>query len=63
MSEAKRKSKTSSEAKTRYNQKTYDVIAVRVPKEMASAFKAKCTAEDIPQAQIIKQAIEEFLQK
>ena len=63
MSEAKRKSKTSSEVKTRYNQKTYDVIAVRVPKEMASAFKAKCVAEDIPQAQIIKQAIEEFLKK
>ena len=63
MSEAKRKSKTSSEVKTRYNQKTYDVIAVRVPKEMASAFKAKCAAENIPQAQIIKQAIEEFLDK
>lgn len=63
MTDTNRKSKTSSEVKTRYNQKTYDVIAVRVPKEMASAFKAKCVAEDIPQAQIIKQAIEEFLQK
>ena len=30
---------TSTEVKTRYNQKTYDVIAVRVPKEMAEAFK------------------------
>ena len=57
----KRKTKTSTEVKTRYNQKTYDVIAVRVPKEMAEAFKAKCTAENIPQAHIIKRAIEEFL--
>ena len=38
----KRKTKTSTEVKTRYNQKTYDVIAVRVPKETAEAFKAKC---------------------
>ena len=59
----KRKTKTSTEVKTRYNQKTYDVIAVRVPKEMAEAFKAKCTAEDIPQAQIRKRAIEDFLQQ
>lgn len=59
----KRKTKTSTEVKTRYNQKTYDVIAVRVPKEIAEAFKAKCTAEDIPQAQIIKRAIEDFLQQ
>ena len=30
-------------------------------KEMAEAFKAKCAAEGIPQAQIIKRAIEKFL--
>lgn len=63
MNDSKRKSKTSSEVKTRYNQKTYDVIAIRVPKEMASEFKAKCIAEGIPQAQIVKQAIEDFLNK
>jgi len=59
----KRKTKTSTEVKTRYNQKTYDVIAVRVPKETAEAFKAKCAAEGVPQAKIIKQAIEAFLQQ
>ena len=32
-------------------------------KEMAEAFKAKCAAEGIPQAQIIKKAIEEFLEQ
>ena len=57
----KRKTKTSTEVKTRYNQKNYDVIAVRVPKEAAEAFKAKCAAEGIPQAQIIKKAIEDFI--
>ena len=59
----KRKTKTSTEVKTRYNQKTYDVIAVRVPKDMAEAFKQKCASEGVPQAQIIKKAIEEFLSK
>lgn len=59
--EEKRKTKTSTEVKARYNQKTYDVIAVRVPKETAEAFKAKCKAEGIPQAQIVKRAIEDFI--
>lgn len=63
MAEAKRKTKTSTEVKTRYNQKTYDVISVRVPKELAAAFKEKCTDEGIAQAQIIKKAIENFLQE
>lgn len=57
----KRKTTTSSAVKQRYNQKTYDVISIRVPKNMAEAFKAKCAADGIPQAQIIKKAIEEFL--
>ena len=63
MSEAKRKTKTSTEVKARYNQKTYDIVSVRVPKEMAQAFKEKCAADGVPQAQVIKQAIEEFLNK
>lgn len=57
----KRKTTTSSAVKQRYNQKTYDVISIRAPKEMAEAFKAKCAADGIPQAQIIKKAVEEFL--
>lgn len=58
---AERKSKTSTEAKARYNSKTYDVISVRVPKEMAAAFKQKCYETGTPQAQIIKNAIADFL--
>ena len=63
MAEAKRKTKTSTEVKSRYNQKTYDVISVRVPKELAAALRAKLAAEGGVQAQIIKKAIEEYLQK
>lgn len=61
MAEVKRKTKTSSAVKQRYNEKVYDNISARVPKELAAAFKAKCVAEGIPQAQIIKKAIEDFL--
>ena len=57
----KRKTKTSSAVKNRYNAKVYDSIIVRVPKEMAQKFKAKCASDGIPQAQIFKKAIEEFL--
>lgn len=61
MEQKKRKTKTSSTVKNRYNQKVYDQIAIKVPKELAAAFKAKCAAEGIPQAQIIKKAITDFL--
>ena len=61
MAEGKRKSKTSSAVKQRYNQKTYGAVTAYIPKETAAAFKAKCLAEGIPQAQIIKKAIEDFL--
>ena len=61
MAEAKRKTKTSTAVKTRYNEKVYDNISARVPKELAAAFKEKCAAEGIPQAQIIKMARGDFL--
>ena len=57
----KRKTKTSSAVKNRYNNRVYGSIIVRVPKEMAEAFKEKCAATGTPQAQIVKKAIEEFL--
>ncbi|MBR2848142.1 MAG: ribbon-helix-helix protein, CopG family [Clostridia bacterium] len=61
MEQTKRKTATSTAVKNRYNNKVYDPIIVRVPKDTAKAFKAKCAAEGISQAQIIKAAIEEFL--
>ena len=57
----KRKTHTSTDVKRRYNEKVYDRISLSVPKEMAAAFKAKCAAEGIQQAQILKRAIEAFL--
>lgn len=57
----KRKTRTSSAVKNRYNSRVYGSIIVRVPKEMAEAFKQKCAETGIPQAQIVKRAIEEFL--
>ena len=63
MAEEKRKTKTSTAVKTRYNEKVYDVISARVPKELAAACRQKCNAEGIPKAQIIKKTIEEFLSR
>ena len=63
MAEGKRKSETSSAVKRRYNQKTYGAVTAYVPKDIAAAFKEKCVAEGVSQAQIIKKAIEDFLNK
>ena len=54
--------KSSTRATQRYIDKTYTQIAIRVPKEMASQIKEKCKKEGIPQAKIIKKAIEDFLE-
>lgn len=61
MAAEKRKTETSSEVKRRYNQKAYGAVTAYIPKELATAFKQKCAAEGISQAQIIKRAIEQFL--
>lgn len=63
MAETKRKTTTSTEVKRRYNEKTYTKIFASVPKDLAAAFKEKCAYEGVSQAQIIKKAIEDFLQK
>lgn len=56
----KRKTKTSTEVKRRYNEKTYSIISVQV-KDIAKAFKQKCLSEGISHAQVIKTAIDNFL--
>lgn len=61
MAEDKRKSRTSVAAVNRYNAKTYDVVSVRIPKDLAAAFRAKCAEQGDSQAGIIKQAIEAYL--
>lgn len=61
MENNKRKTKTSTAVKARYNKKTYEVVRASIPKEMAEAFKKKCADTGKPQAQIIKKAVEDFL--
>lgn len=61
MDKPKRKTKTSTAVKNRYNSKTYDYIYVAVKKDVAAAFKKKCLEKGISQAEIIKKAIEAFL--
>ncbi|MBQ8357864.1 MAG: CopG family transcriptional regulator [Clostridia bacterium] len=60
--EGKRKTKTSTAVKNRYNNRVYGKVEVRIPKDMAQAFKEKCAVEGIPQAKIIKDAIAKFLE-
>lgn len=55
-------SKTSSAVKNRYNNKAYGSIVVRLPKKLVEDFKTKCTDQGVSQAQVFKQAIEQFLQ-
>lgn len=61
MEEQKRKTKTSSTVKNRYNKKVYSPIGVMLPKELVAQFKEKCKEVGVSQAQIVKKAIEDFL--
>lgn len=49
------------EANRRYNEKAYERIYLQVPKEKGLAFKAKCKQQNIPQRQVLIDAIDEFL--
>lgn len=59
--EEKRKTKTSTQVKARYNNKVYDQVAFRAPKELVEKFKAKSAETGVSQAQIFKKAMEDFL--
>lgn len=59
--EEKRKPRTSSAVKRRYNAKVYDAVRATLPKELVAQFKAKCVEKGISQAQVVKKAIEAFL--
>ena len=61
--EAKRKTKTSSAVKNRYNSKVYAAVSCQLPKDLVHRFKEKCAAEGISQTQIVRKAIEEFLKE
>lgn len=57
----KRKTHTSSAVKARYNAKVYSHIGVQLPKDLVAAFKEKCVETGVSQAQVIRKAIEDFL--
>ncbi|MBE6699453.1 MAG: CopG family transcriptional regulator [Ruminococcaceae bacterium] len=59
--ETKRKTHTSTAVKARYNKKVYSSISVQLPKELVAAFREKCATDGVSQAQIIKEAIENYL--
>lgn len=59
--DTKKRSKTSSEAKRRYNEKTYSRIVADVPKDLAEQFRAVTAQKGDSQAAIIKKAIEQYL--
>lgn len=61
MEEAKRKTHTSTAVKRRYNDKTYTMVRASLPKDLVARFKAKCETDGIPQAQVIKKAVVDFL--
>ena len=48
---------------TRRKTHTSTQISASVPKKMAAAFKERCLERGVPQAQVIKAAIERFLEE
>lgn len=59
----KRKTTTSWQVKERYKKKVYGVIKCSLPKDLVEEFKEKCAEKGIPQAQVIKKAVENFLEE
>ena len=51
------------DANKRWDAENLTQIAVRLPKGLVAEFKAKCKAEDISQASVFREAIEQFLRK
>lgn len=56
-------SRTSWKVKDRYNRKVYGQIYCLLPKDVVADFKAKCKANGISQASVVKEAIEQYLRK
>lgn len=53
--------KTNWRVKERYNQKVYGRIYCLLPKELVERFKGKCKDIGVSQSQVVKEAIEDFL--
>ena len=57
----KKKTSTSTEVKRRYNEKVYSRITFAAPKALVAEFKAKCEANGVSQAQILKEAMQNYI--
>ncbi len=56
-----KKPHTSSEVKRRYNSKAYGTVTVYADKELVAEFKELCKEKGISQAQVLKQAMQDFI--
>lgn len=54
---------TSWKVKNRYNKKHYKRIVVDLDSELVDAFKEKCKEQDIKQAEVIRNAIKDWLKE
>ena len=61
--EKRRRTTTSTEVKRRYNDKVYSKVQAELPKEIVSAFRAKCAEKNVSQASVILEGIEKFLRE
>ncbi len=59
----KRKTHTSTDVKRRYNEKVYSRINFSAPKELVALFKEKCESKGVSQAQVLKEAMQKFIEK
>ena len=57
----KRKTHTSTEVKRRYNEKVYSRITFSAPKNLVADFKSKCEEQGVSQAQILKEAMRNYI--
>lgn len=57
------KTHTSTAVKRRYNEKVYSQVSALIPKELAARFKQTCAERDIPQRQVLIDAITKFLEE
>jgi len=55
--------KTSSQAKQRYNQKTYRLFGANISKELAESFTEQLKKDGISKAEFIRTAIENYFRK
>ena len=57
----KRKTKTSTAVKNRYNAKTYKTVQTKLKKELVERFEAKLESDGIGKAGFIRDAITDYL--